>query len=119
MARGAREDGYEHVTPMTDEAVAVLNEARETNPGSGEKLILPASKDLSASISRGRTGAWWRKAERLAGVEPKARRGWHSLRRKFASDLMGTAAQGALRVGRLEGGADGAAPLSVGRRGTA
>ncbi|MXW67362.1 MAG: tyrosine-type recombinase/integrase, partial [Gemmatimonadales bacterium] len=80
--------GYEHVTPMTDEAVAVLEEAREANPGSGEKLILPATKDPSASISRGRTGAWWRKAERLAGLEPKARRGWHSLRRKFASDLM-------------------------------
>ncbi len=80
--------GYEHVTPMTDEAVAVLEEARDANPGSGETLILPATKDPSASIGRGRTGAWWRKAERLAGLEPKARRGWHSLRRKFASDLM-------------------------------
>jgi len=32
--------------------------------------------------------AWWEKAERLAGLEPKRGRGWHSLRRKFASDLM-------------------------------
>ena len=30
----------------------------------------------------------WKKAERLAGLEPKRGRGWHSLRRKFASDLM-------------------------------
>ena len=30
----------------------------------------------------------WRRAERLAGLEPKRGRGWHSLRRKFASDLM-------------------------------
>ena len=30
----------------------------------------------------------WRRAERLAGMERKHRRGWHSLRRKFASDLM-------------------------------
>jgi len=66
----------------------VLEEAREANPGSGETLILPASKDPSASIGRGRTGVWWRKAERLAGLEPKARRGWQPLRRKFASDLM-------------------------------
>ena len=27
-------------------------------------------------------------AEVAAGLEPKPRRGWHSLRRKFASDLM-------------------------------
>ena len=56
--------GYEHVTPMTDEAVAVLEEAREATPGWGE-ADLPAPKDPSVSISRGRTGAWWRKAERL------------------------------------------------------
>ena len=80
--------GYERVTPMTDQAVAMLEEAREANPGNGEALVLSAPRDPSASISRGRAGTWWRKAERLAGLEPKARRGWHSLRRKFASDLM-------------------------------
>ncbi len=80
--------GYEHTTPMTDQSVAVLEEARDVNPGSGETLVLPAPRDPSTSISCGRAGAWWRKAERLAGLEPKARRGWHSLRRKFASDLM-------------------------------
>jgi len=31
---------------------------------------------------------WWNRAERLAGLDPKRGRGWHSLRRKFASDLM-------------------------------
>ena len=30
----------------------------------------------------------WEKAQTLAGLEPKPGRGWHSLRRKFASDLM-------------------------------
>jgi len=33
---------------------------------------------------------WWKKAQTLAGLEPKRGRGWHSLRRKFASDLMDT-----------------------------
>ncbi len=80
--------GYEHVTPMTGEAVAVLEEAREANPGSGEALILPAPRDPSVSIDRERTGRWWRKAERLAGLEHQRGRGWHSLRRKFATDLM-------------------------------
>ena len=80
--------GYEHVTPMTDQAVAVLEEARDANPGSGEALVLPAPRAPSASISRGRAVAWWHKAERLAGLEHVRGRGWHSLRRKFASDLM-------------------------------
>ena len=31
---------------------------------------------------------WWRKGQELAGLEPERGRGWHSLRRKFASDLM-------------------------------
>ena len=30
----------------------------------------------------------WKKAEKFAELEPKRGRGWHSLRRKFASDLM-------------------------------
>lgn len=33
-------------------------------------------------------GDWWKKGETLAGLGRKAGRGWHSLRRKFASDLM-------------------------------
>ena len=31
---------------------------------------------------------WWKRAEEKAGLAPKRGRGWHSLRRKFASDLM-------------------------------
>ncbi|MCY4399175.1 MAG: hypothetical protein OXE96_07555, partial [Gemmatimonadetes bacterium] len=30
----------------------------------------------------------WCRAQTLAGLEPKRGRSWHSLRRKFASDLM-------------------------------
>ena len=31
---------------------------------------------------------WWKKAETRAELAPNRGRGWHSLRRKFASDLM-------------------------------
>ena len=31
---------------------------------------------------------FWCRAETRAGLEPKRGRGWHSLRRKFATDLM-------------------------------
>ena len=39
-------------------------------------------------MSRHLARNWWKKAEKLAELEPKRGRGWHSLRRKFASDLM-------------------------------
>lgn len=81
--------GREHRTPLTGTAVAVLAEARRRNPGIGDVPLLPAPMDPSRSVSHPQAGAWWQKAERLAGLEPRRGRGWHSLRRKFASDLMG------------------------------
>ena len=80
--------GYEHRTPVTTEALAVLEEARWRNPGIGDAPLLPAPKDPSKCVSRSLARDWWEKAQELAGLEPKRGRGWHSLRRKFASDLM-------------------------------
>ena len=80
--------GYEHVTPVTPEAVAALEEARRRNPATGDAPVLPSPKDPSSSVAAWVARGWWDRAERLAGLEPKRGRGWHSLRRKFASDLM-------------------------------
>ncbi len=80
--------GFEHRTPVTAEALAFLEEARRRNPGIGDTPLLPASKDPTKCMHRCSVAKWWRKAEALAGLEPKRGRGWHSLRRKFASDLM-------------------------------
>ena len=80
--------GHEHRTPATAEAHAALEEARRQNPGIGDAPLLPALGDPSKSVSRSRACTWWQKAQTMAGLEPKRRRGWHSLRRKFASDLM-------------------------------
>ena len=80
--------GYEHRTPVTDEAVAALEEARRKSTEFGEAPVLPTPKDPSAGVSRWLLHDWWERAEKLAGLEPKRGRGWHSLRRKFASDLM-------------------------------
>ncbi len=87
--RGEHEKtGYEHRTPVTDEVLAVLEEARRQNPGIGNVPLLPAPKNPSKCIRRSLARDWWDKAEALAGLAPKRLRGWHSLRRKFASDLM-------------------------------
>ena len=80
--------GYEHVTPVTAEAITALEEARKSNPGIGDTLVLPSPQDRSRCVGSCQARGWWQKAERLAGLEPARGRGWHSLRRKFASDLM-------------------------------
>ena len=81
-------NGYEHRTPITAEAAAALEEARRRNPGIGNAPVLPAPQDPSVCLSGKRAYVWWNRAEQLARLEPKPGRGWHSLRRKFASDLM-------------------------------
>jgi len=80
--------GYEHCTPVTAEALDALEEAQSENPGNGDAPVLPASTDASRCAGRSLVRYWWNRAEKLAGLEPQRGRGWHSLRRKFASDLM-------------------------------
>ena len=80
--------GYEHRTPVTAEALAVLEEALTRNQGNGDSPVLPAPRDATRCAGRTLVRYWWNRAQKLAGLEPKRGRGWHSLRRKFASDLM-------------------------------
>ena len=80
--------GYEHRTPLTPEAIEVFEEAGRRNPACGDAPVLPATMNPSACLGFPQARFWWKQAERLAGLEPKRGRGWHSLRRKFASDLM-------------------------------
>ena len=80
--------GYEHQTPVTAEALAVFREARTRNPETGDTVVLPSPKYPSRCVGSALACVWWNRAENLAGLDPKPGRGWHSLRRKFASDLM-------------------------------
>ena len=80
--------GYEHITPVTEKALAALEEARGMSAGAEDEPVLPAPTDASRCVGRSLVGYWWKKAQSLAGLEPQRGRGWHSLRRKFASDLM-------------------------------
>ena len=80
--------GYEHRTPVTAEAIAALEEARKRNPGIGDAPVLPSARNPSACVGSALARVWWKNAQNLAGLDPKPGRGWHSLRRKFASDLM-------------------------------
>ena len=86
MARRAREDGVR--TPVTAAVVKVLEQARRWNPGIGNAPLLLAPKSPSVCVSHSLTRDWWNRAIARAGLEPQRDRGWQSLRRKFASDLM-------------------------------
>ena len=80
--------GYAHTTPMTEDARLAFEEARGHPPGIGDTYVLPAPKDPSRPVDRYVLRNWWRRAEVRAGVGRKKGRGYHSLRRKFATDYM-------------------------------
>ena len=80
--------GYEHRTPVTAEALAPWKKAQRRNPGNEDAPVLPASRDASKCMGKSPVRYWWNRAEDLAGLGRERGRGWHPLRRKFASDLM-------------------------------
>ena len=73
---------------MTQAAWAALEEARQLRPGIGDTPVLPAVGDPSQPALPYYMRDLWLKAERAAGLERKQGRGWHSVRRKFATELM-------------------------------
>lgn len=79
--------GHEHWTPLTEDAVQILQARRRIAPWIGEGWILPSSRRPGHPIERTALRRWWTKAVHLAGLDKIAREGFHSLRRKFATDL--------------------------------
>lgn len=79
--------GFGHETPLAQKALAALQRARATHPAIGDSWILPAPGDPSNPCSRHLLRDWWRRGEERAEVSHVRGRGWHSLRRKFATEL--------------------------------
>ncbi len=82
--------GLEHLTPLTQEAVEAFRELQKVCPGIGEAWVFPSPEDPSKPCSRHLFGDWWPKGEGLAGLPHEKGMGWHSLRRKFATELKDT-----------------------------
>jgi integrase len=78
---------FEHQTPLSGPALEALHVARASDPAIGNAWILPAPGDSAEPASRDRLRAWWQRAELLARLPPVPGRGWHSLRRAFATEL--------------------------------
>lgn len=85
-------EGTAHTTPLTSVAREALAAARDRSGAIGDVWVFPeerrtAGRTYTLPRSRHTFKNWWRKAEALAGLAHDDRWGWHSLRRKFASEL--------------------------------
>ncbi|HEX6814199.1 MAG TPA: tyrosine-type recombinase/integrase [Gemmatimonadaceae bacterium] len=78
---------FEHTTPVTDDVATVLTARRRSTLRIGDGWIFPEPGNPAQPCDRDTFSWWWEEAERLAGIPHVARRGWHSLRRTFASEL--------------------------------
>lgn len=79
--------GFDHETPLTDEAIAALEAVRRKCPAVGDAWLFPSPANPAEPCSRHLLRDWWERLETLAGLKHEAGRGWHSLRRKFATEL--------------------------------
>lgn len=81
--------GWEHWTPLTDEAARAIGiAARQRDAAEApSEWVLPSPSDPSRPCSRNIMRDWWNAAQEAAGLREVPRLGWHSLRRKFANDL--------------------------------
>ncbi len=71
--------GWEHSTPLTATARAAFETYRAAHPGIGDSPVFPGSRHLCRD--------WMERAQKRAGLPPEKGRGWHALRRHFASEL--------------------------------
>ncbi len=79
--------GFEHQTPLTGSAFGALQRSRKAQGSIGDAWIFPAPRDHSQPCSRHLFRDWWQEGEALAKIPHEAGLGWHSLRRKFATEL--------------------------------
>lgn len=95
----------EHVTPLTDTAVTALDARAATLLAEGQApqgLIFPDGH--GEPVTNYTAIRWWRRMEQAAGLAHEDGRGWHSLRRMFASEMATLTSTAALA--RLGGWAD-------------
>jgi integrase len=82
--------GFEHTTPLDAEAVSALAAHRKRSTTIGDCWLFSSDEDPSKPRPRITFGKWWMQAEKLAKLERVKGRGYHSLRRQFATELKDT-----------------------------
>jgi integrase len=77
--------GHDHYTPIMSAVLETLGARRAV--GSRSPWVFPCYANPEVPISRYTAMAWWKELEKRAGLTPEPGRGWHSLRRAFATEL--------------------------------
>ncbi|MGH7564876.1 MAG: tyrosine-type recombinase/integrase [Gemmatimonadota bacterium] len=73
--------------PMTAAARAAIDRVLRERPGIGPVPLFPSPKGRAQPLSRYLAGKWLLEAEKLAGLEHEPGGGWHSFRRKAATEM--------------------------------
>jgi len=83
--------GHEHLTPLVPAAKLALirHRGRSSANGDESQWVFPSPEDPAQPMSRHLARDWWQRAEAAAGIARVPGRGWHSIRRKFATELKG------------------------------
>lgn len=79
-----------HTTPLSERAVNALDRLQKAEGAIGEHWIFPSDTNPSRPLPCHTANKWWRRAEAKAGIEHVHGMGFHSARRKFASELKDT-----------------------------
>ncbi|MGE0440840.1 MAG: tyrosine-type recombinase/integrase [Gemmatimonadales bacterium] len=79
--------GHEHSTPLTSTAADALRAYRKLQARIGDGWVFPSPEAPEVPVSRHLARTWWRRLQDRAGVPKRPGLGWHSLRRKFATEL--------------------------------
>jgi len=82
--------GYEHTTPLTGEAVAALVAYQRHTQAIGDVWVFPSERGGAGPLTKDGASHLWKRLAAKAGLPAGQRYGWHSCRRKFATELKQT-----------------------------
>jgi integrase len=78
---------FDHTVPLSDVAVNALITAQRKSGRIGDALIFSSLDGVTDKEARRVVLRWWKRLEREAGLPHVHGRGWHSLRRNWATEF--------------------------------
>jgi integrase len=79
--------GFSHETPLSPEVVGTLVALLRCQRTVGQCWVFPSDKDPTKPVPRRTALKWWARAEKLAKLDHRQGEGFHSARRKFATEM--------------------------------
>jgi len=95
--------GFERDCALRGDAVGVLKALQRERMVIGDGWVFPSPTDPSQPASRNLFRDYWKRAVKLAGLPKVERRGWHSLRRRFATASKGQPDRDTMHLMGLKG----------------